>query len=432
MLHRTSASARICFEGRSAGKKYVGVKELKGETDLFGVKYKYVFQICGQGVLKLFLRLPEGKKRQFAARIPLTEKWQDLSVSFVSLLPETDRTLLLEYVLEGEKDHFRLANDRFVRLSPAGGGIRSSAPFLMTVPGKEFRLHFSAPGLERVQFFDGLREKEKKISGTLEIAVKAPAEGIRTGLRDTGSGRFAYTYIHPVPAERWKEFEDVSGSISLKRPLRILFFGDELSDTRRNRNYIDMFSFWLNRCAPGRGHCINAALPGETIRLLHDSLTGKGFTFQRKALRRLPAGAVDVIFIFLGRNDTRCYYGRDRIAQTVPPERLPHLWQETLRFLKKHTGARIVLMTPAPLVPSPANQALPRFVYGEPGRLEQYAEILKKTAAAEQVEILDLYSLMKKEKEVRSFFVPGKMIFSPRGEEFTALQILRFMAGEKQ
>lgn len=463
---------RIVEKGGPGGGKYHEVKAVplkqgvqntqlkpisRKSFQMWGEKLEYTFRARGKGTLQIgyFGNSERDGKIVYLNKIlrsvPLTDQWKKYSMVIRCTDPRVARSYYIEFIIRGEGNYFCLADDSIRSLSPERSGIRAVPEHLVTYPGEKTSVVFTAPKLKSVKAIDGKSKKEKILNGngTFTIDTSAVADpcgkpdpltniaGVgRIGIWEETSGEYKGVFVNRIPKKEWDVLNRTAGKIKLNKPVNILFLGDSLTDYDRGRNYTDKIAFWLNKYNPGKCRFRNAGVGGDTIRSLHDRLTNGRFTWRRNMYAGLWDQKWDLIFIFLGHNDTRYHYrNKGPSYQPVLPEAQKKFLDQTLRFLKSKTAARIVLLTPGSLdhrqcvkaVGSAKKAGRNYVVFGEVPRLEKYCAVVKEIAGKHAVDVIDVYTPMKALPNKPDLFTkPDGVHLTSAGNNYISGHILQY------
>lgn len=444
-------------KNRFLGRAYRG---LSGSTPAWGRKFEYTILARGKGEFQLGM-VAFGARDAAASYnnlMPLEEKftlspeqWLECKVTMIN----TDAPLWRFAVLvsiHGEDSYVQLGPDKLQWLEPQYP-IKAVPSHVITFPGNSPEITFHAPEkIDVLQAFDGITRKVlsgengvfplQAADGIAPLGEKDPGTWIagtgRVGVWNPVDGAAADVFISRVSRQEWEEVSKMAAKIKLQKPMRILYLGDSLSDYDRGRNYTDKVNYWLNLHNPGMASFRNAGVGGDTIASLYNRLSGGKDTWRNYMYADLFEEAYDLIFIFLGHNDTRRHFRPDGTSyQPVEPDKQRQFLTATLEFLRAKTSARMILITPSSSdyqqclsAAEPAKQkGLPYVVFGIPERLESYIEVMREIAPRFNAELLDLYSPMKNLPEKANCFTkPDGVHLSATGNHFIAAQIIAYLS----
>ena len=424
---------------------------------LWGEKIKYSFSVKGKGVLQVICMNRGDRDSAYAAAeilplkdIQLSQDWQRVDVAFDCLSPRFGRNAYITFKMAGEGNYFILALEKLQSLPPSGSSISVSPKHLITYPGEKAAVTFSFPKKAKVSVFDGSRQFEQQVSNSLSLDVTgkvspgkiAPGTRIpgvgRVSVYDPATGQHAAVFINCIPKKEYDELDAAAKKIRLDRNLSVLFLGDSLTDYDRSRNYTDKLAFWINKYNPGKFSFRNAGVGGDHIVSLHNRLTGDPRTWRKNMYQDLFKKKYDLIFIFLGHNDTRAHYRTDgKVYQPVPSEIQAQYWRKTIQFLRSKSKAEIILISPSAsdfqmcLKAASYNKKAGKnyVIFGEAPRVKEYFDIQKQIAKEFDLKIIDIYSpLEKMSPKSHLFTIPDGVHLSSSGNNYLSLHLLRFFS----
>ena len=436
----------------ATGYKIFGRKNYQ----LRGEKIKYSFQVKGKGTLQLSL-MNRGDRDSVSApaemqalkTIELSENWQSFKVVFSCLSQRFGRNAHITYKITGEGNYFLIAGEKLKTVPASGKAIRVSPRHLIIRPQEKAKVTFTFPRPGNVTVFDGEKNASRQVGKSLDVeffgkvSIDKPAPGTRVpgvgriSADDPATGQHADVFVNCISNEEYSKLDSAAKKIKLNKNKNILFLGDSLTDYDRDRNYTDKVSFWVNKYNPGKWQFRNAGVGGDHLISLYERLKGGGRTWRKNMYKDLFSCNWDMIFIFLGHNDTRAHYRTDgKIYQPVASEIQEKYWKDIFAFLRKKSGAEIVLITPCSpdftqcVTAASYNKKAGRnyVIFGEAPRLEEYCAIQKKAAKEFGIDIIDIYTPLKKmEKKSHLFTKPDGVHLSSAGNNFISLAILNYL-----
>lgn len=450
---RKVATTKISAQRHEAtGYKIFGRKNYQ----LRGEKVEYSFRVKGKGTLQLSLMNRGDRDSAFAPaemlplkKIELSEKWQSCKVVFHCLSQRFGRNAYITYRISGEGNYFLLADERLKSVPTSGEPVKVMPRHLIVRPQEKAKVTFTFPKSGTVTVFDGEKTSSRQVDRKLEldicgrIPVDKPAPGTRVpgvgrvSVDDPATGQHADVFVNCISNGEYSKIDAAAKKIKLNKTQNILFLGDSLTDYDRNRNYTDKVSFWVNKYNPGKWHFRNAGVGGDHLISLYERLKGGKRTWRTNMYKDLFAQKWDMLFIFLGHNDTRAHYRTDgKIYQPVATEVQAKYWKDIFTFLRKKSQAKIVLITPCSpdfvqcVKAASYNKKAGRnyVIFGEAPRLEEYCAIQKKAAAEFDIDIIDIYTPLKNMKNKSALFTkPDGVHLSSKGNNFVSLAILKYL-----
>lgn len=250
--------------------------------------------------------------------------------------------------------------------------------------------------------------------------------------------------IETIPPAEWQRNAEMAKRIKLDKNLRILFLGDSLSDFSRGENFADKLNFWLNLYNPGKASFRNAGIGGDYITRMWQRM--EGIDGPQKALRQemyagLESEKPDLVFIFLGHNDTKTNSTDGHTTPTVTPEVQEKTYRDMIAFIQKRIGGKIILVSSSSsnyelcmINAEKREKAIPgkpcsRF--GEPKHMEAFNDVLKKLADELKLAYIDVYEPMKSQVDKALLLSPQDGVhLSEKGHGFIAAEFLKYMASQ--
>lgn len=195
-----------------------------------------------------------------------------------------------------------------------------------------------------------------------------------------------------------------------KRPVRVLYLGDSLSDFDRGSNHVDRLQAKLDALSPRCVSIYNYAVRGDYIGRVNDRFRGVTNCLFRTAYDGMWGRQYDWAFVFLGHNDTRTWGESNFTEPEMSESQVRSGFLELISLLKSKGIVRIVLVSSSSsnfeltsrkadslksAIEAGKSKAKRVARYGEPRLLEAYNAILADLSRTPGVEYLDLYTPMK-------------------------------------
>lgn len=240
----------------------------------------------------------------------------------------------------------------------------------------------------------------------------------------------------PLPAEADAALSALADKVSVVRRTDILWLGDSLSDFSRGKNHVDMIAHYLNRREPGTVRLYNYAVAGDFITRTLDRVNGKKGTWKLARHHDFDDRPYDWAFVFLGANDTKASSATNYEKPFVSLEEQEKCFVELISRLRQRGVKRVVLISSHSSdfasnceKSAKINKVHNRF--GDPRHIEAYNAVLKRIAAEQGCEYLDLYTEMKARPDKVSLLRPKDGVhLSDAGCRFVAEKVLSYLAGE--
>ena len=221
----------------------------------------------------------------------------------------------------------------------------------------------------------------------------------------------------------------------VKRPVRVLYLGDSLSDFDRGSNHVDRLQAKLDALSPRCVSIYNYAVRGDYIERMTERFRGGTNCTARSAYDGIWGRQYDWAIVFLGQNDTRAWSETDFSVPEMTEAQLRSGFGELIALLKSKGIGRIILVSAsssnfefttrkaAMIQAADAAKTNKRRVvrYGDPRFLEAYNAVLVDLARAPGVEYMDIYTLMKALPDKASFLRPTDGVhLTPKGHTWVA------------
>lgn len=432
-------------------------RQIMTSIPLWGRKVIYTFSACGTGQFNAACYINTSLyNEKFVSRsknIKLTKEWKEYSIPLFITEPDIRKIYVL-LTTYGKDTTAKIKNDRLILADAPDKAISAAADFVMLPEKGSAKLTFTAPGRETLKAFDGAGEITLKgnngkftletAPGTAELntVVKGSVLGetALVGVWDEKNNMASSAYVSRVSDLQWSNFVNIAQGIQLKKPVSALFLGDSLMDYSRGFNFVDEISFWLNKNNPGKFTFRNAGIAGYTMQSMYRTIAKQPGARNLDRMKGLWDKKYDIIFIFLGHNDTVQNYGVKHEARPTQVEPSIKTWLPRLvGEIRKHSKARIVLISPASMdydncKKFAAKQKRPGrryYLFGMPENLVPFCQGLKAFAGKSGLDYVDMYTptLALPEKH-RYFTAIDGVHLMPRGQHVIALELLKYLASK--
>ena len=363
-------------------------------------------------------------------------------------LTDSPDTVLIQPLIVLESQGRILIDDAEIReVPPDDFKLAAETPHLI-IPRdqQEIAIRFNSEKKNReislYQFIDGeCVSSRKSPSGEIVFPVQnIPAESCM--VRAAALGNTVDVWISRISDAQYRKLDALASRVRMRKPLHVLFLGDSISDFLRGHNYIDKLAFWLNRRNPGMFSFRNAAVHGDFItRTLQrlKGMTGKPKAFKQYRYDGLWNEKYDLVYIWLGHNDTVSNTTWDKTLKKprISPELQKKAYTQVIDEIRKHTRARIILVSAASLnepvcIRQMRSMKRPdglKYLFGRPELLEEWNRNLRQIAMERKVNCLDLYDALKNHPEKDSLFSQEDGVHPvEKGHDFLAGLFLRDFA----
>ncbi len=456
---------------RGNGSIEVKTTEKRGQFfargTIFGITHKYLsgqkisisFYVKGTGKFcagaLLYGRNGKGgetMKFVYGDKVQLTDKWQkveyivDLSEKFAERIApifELHGKDAVAYIDDAAFTHIRPRNITITPVSshiviPAGSALPeltfrmtgSNAKvnfFAISANRKQLPIHTSAGvGADGTVVYNGAAQFPAG-----EVAVVAAVEG-----------KQAFCIVEILPPEEYARWEETSSSISLNNPLNILVLGDSLSDLHRGGNHIDKLVFWLNKHNPGKVTLRNSAIAGDFITRVEERLNwkyGKTDVWRLSDYRNIFARKYDLVFIFLGHNDTVASSRNKYATPAVSLTDAEASYRRVIARIKRESpNAKIILVSPVASDVTKSRTVAENMVkwghaghiFGLPEHVTPFLAMLQKVAKETDCFYIDLHTPTQNAANRPALFDKGGVHLTPAGNTLIAWELLRSLAAE--
>ncbi|OGV31493.1 MAG: hypothetical protein A2020_02615 [Lentisphaerae bacterium GWF2_45_14] len=293
-----------------------------------------------------------------------------------------------------------------------------------------------------IKTLSGKTDKQGIFKQTLKIPENFSSDGMRVTMSIPNSGITKNVFIPVFPEEEIKETNEAASKIKLGKPLFILYLGDSLSDYFRGRNYASMTNYFLNKYNTDKASFKNAAAGGDYITRVWERIEGmkqgKKPVWRQYMYENLLTPKPDIIFIFLGQNDTRTFSGTNYSIPLVTPDIQYSTYKKLISFLRKNTDARIVLIssvsiyfpTQLKIAEESKKKGVANCIFGQKEHLESFNSTLKKIAEEEKLDYIDAYSATQNYPDKKSLFISDGLHLSEKGNFLITKIIINYMNKE--
>ncbi len=323
--------------------------------------YKVTAMVKGEGEVKVGVKSvmdrSDGVKRphktKYSKELKLTDSWQTLTLSGQEVSPYATTQQVLFRLSKGSKAY--VDKVRFQYIIPKDITFTIKPQNIMATPGEKvsFKVEINKPAdiyaytyrgplnalmIDKTQVKNGefVTAVPKTAKNSYKIIFSAPSLGVNK-----------IVYVHVAPLQSYKQLNDVASSIKIAKPLNILIIGDSLSDFFRGYNYVDMLDQLLNKYNPGKVSIRNVGVGGDFITRVWKrvkGINGKYRAYRQYMYNDLLSPKPDLIFIFLGANDSKCLNTTQYKIPNVPLKEQKINYEHLLSYLQKKTDAKVVLI----------------------------------------------------------------------------------------
>ena len=330
---------------------------------------------------------------------------------------------------------------------PASGSVKSDKDIQMASVKNPVKAVTFSTSLKNQEFTISLKNGNnvtyQKVKADSNGKISVATDKLTPGFWEisaSNNGKNAIAYVEVQPENVYQATSNTAKKIKLAKPVRVLFLGDSLSDFYRGYNYIDRISFWVNKYNPGKFTFRNAGVGGDFCKRMEDRLNGalvkRNYAYRQNMYNGLFDEKFDIIFLFLGQNDTRSFRKTNFTKQETPPALQQKCLTNICKILKdKFPQAKIIMIAPSPSYEklfldrakkwAPSNNMV---MYGKKDLVDLYHAENKKFCAANNIPYIDILSVMRAAPSIKDLYVSDGVHLSPLGGRVIADEILKFLA----
>ena len=421
------------------------------QTDASGKMYAFSLWARGSGTLHLggirYVAPVEGKTPYEydwqEEGVALNDTWQKVSYT-IDVSRRMVNALAMVVELRGEGEAY-LDDVSLETVVQPGAFVTAPAGHLVLPLGEAGDIAFATPPQAPV-FVSVVKGKDApvchELTSTAEGKAVVPSawfvseQPADCRVTVCSGGAAANVNIAFAAPESIARSLSLAKAAALTKPLRILYLGDSLTDFDRGRNYCDKVDLWLNQAFPGLASFRNAGIGGDYITRMEDRIYGRA-AHRQEMYDGLWDEKYDVIFIFLGHNDTKTTAKNDLKVAVVPPEAQEASFRKVIEQIRQQSQAPIVFISGASMVEEICRRnhekALPTrpnaSLFGLPVHVEAFNDVLQKLGKELGIAYLDVYTPMKNHPDKPSLFSPADGVhLSAAGHAFVADAILAALA----
>jgi lysophospholipase L1-like esterase len=435
------------------------------EKNPLGQFYKFSVMAKGKGniELKVYSVVATGNKKVSSEKtVALLEDWQKIELQGQENNVDCLFNVIMIKACNGSAAFLDDIDFSYIQVS----GMKIVPSSVVAAPGEklDIKVFFSETSkclngavvkfVERNNFFDSIkhsgdviRKSESNIekNGVCSYGMTVPKNFASAGIclnvyapRLECAGK---SYISVFPEKEITPVNKTASKIKLKKPCRILYIGDSLTDRNRGYNYTDMIDYFLNKYNPNMASFKNAGVGGDFIsRVLRRiyGMTGGKPEWRQYMYDGLLSHSPDIVFIFLGHNDTKGHSSCDYRLPMISPDIQYKEYRKLIDFFRQNTKADIVLISnsssyfPAQLkiAQGKKKEGKPHALFGMERHLVNFNNTLKLVAQDEKLDYIDVYTPSKNYHDKKSLFVTDGIHLSERGNLFIAGKILEYLEGK--
>lgn len=273
----------------------------------------------------------------------------------------------------------------------------------------------------------------KDVKGSYRVSISAPEFGLTKNL-----------FVSLASKKELKAMENEAAKIKLTKPLNILVIGDSLSDYFRGFNYVNMVDSLLNKFNPGKVNIRNAGVGGDFITRVWQRMQGADGQIPPIRVRQYMynnylSPSPDLIFIFLGANDSKCSTSSKFKTPYVTPKVQEKTYRKVLDYLKKKTKAKIILIGCPSFnykisgskskIETLFKSKRTRWLFGIDRAIIDFNNVNKKLASEYSINYIDLFNMTSKNPEKEKLYQKSDGVhLTNKGNRMVALEILKYLS----
>lgn len=452
------------LQGAKAGKLATGPE---GEATIYsgyfpatvGLDYRGTIHARGTGTLSLrSIQLRNHPDDKYIIERPenhieLTDEWQEVAIEIPVRDPLVTRIAFVVQ-LDGAGAEAILDGAMLTPVGLPGGKLTVTPSYVMVRPGDSVELEIAASSDAGAITDGGLAiaiaageeqtREEVAIAGettswTLNVpAVCTPGE-MTVSVINSQAGAAANAWIDVVDPATYAEFEALAQAAEIETPAHLLFFGDSLSDQRRNHNYTDMIGFWLNKVHDDVSYR-NAGVGGDYITRVWQRLQNEG-AHRQEMYDGVFEPTPTHVFVWLGHNDSKLKpkpeyktpddYPFDPVVPLDTFEEtfvtvIEHIRQQApeAEFTVVSASSSVHEITRETVVKRIASAGNGGSYFGKPDVLEAFNERMQAVAATTGAEYVDVYEPTGTHPDKPSLFTADGVHMSHAGNHLVAKVLL--------
>lgn len=423
---------------------------------IVGCFYNVSAMVKGSGKIKIGLKSINdkfAKKRnpvEWSELLELNDKWQSLTLKGQDMNPHCITHQVL-FRREGSGKAY-IDDVKLQYPSPRNIKFNVTPQNIIAFPGMEvdvkIKLDKKSPIYIRTyQSTSGSKlVSETKIkSSKFKLKVpKSVKESYRVSILVPEFGLNKNLFVSLTSKKELKVMESEAAKIKLAPPLNILVIGDSLSDYFRGFNYVNMIDFLLNKFNPGKVNIRNAGVGGDFIIRVWKRMQGADgqkppIRVRQYMYNNYLKPSPDLIFIFLGANDSKCSSISNFKTPYITPQVQEKTYRKVLDYLRKETKAKIILIECPSFnykisgsksrIKKLLKSKRTRWLFGIDKAIINFNNVNKKLAAEYNIDYIDLFNISSKNPEKEELYQESDGVhLSDKGNRMVALEILKYFS----
>jgi len=423
---------------------------------IVGCFYNVSAMVKGSGKIKIGLKSindKSAKKRnpvKWSKLLELNDKWQSLTLKGQDMNPHCIAHQVL-FRREGSGKAY-IDDVKLQYSSPRNIKFNVTPQNIIAYPGMEVDIQLeldkkSPVYIRRYQSTSGSKLVSETKIKSKNFKLKVPEsvkESYRVSISVPEFGLNRNLFVSLVSQKELKAMESEAAKIKLTKPLNILVIGDSLSDYFRGFNYVNMIDSLLNKFNPGRVNIRNASVGGDFITRVWKRMQGADGQIPPIRVRQYMynnylSPSPDLIFIFLGANDSKCSTISNFKTSYVTPKIQEKTYRKVLDYLNKKTKAKIILIGCPSFnykisgsksrIEKLLKSKRTRWLFGIDRAIIDFNNVNKKLVAEYNINYIDIFNMTSKNPEKEKLYqkVDGVHL-SDKGNRMVALEVLKYLS----
>ncbi|MBE6375033.1 MAG: hypothetical protein E7050_01085 [Lentisphaerae bacterium] len=429
------------------------------DSNLCGKKVSVSFYAKGKGSIKAgilyYTRNSRGGENMiydYCEPVTLNDQWQ--KVEFIADFADIAVEKIAPAIrIDGEGYAF-IDEAKVVIIKPGNISVAALDKHQIVRSGSalsKLRFRVSTPGADVTFFTFSENRKQQVIKNSASSDGQGqtaytdqtvlPAGEVSVIAAAGGANSIHYSYV--MPETEYDDLDAIAKTISLNKPLHILYIGDSLADRDRGHNFTDKLVWWLNKYNPGKVSLQNLAVSGDFITRVESRMKvrlkqSRESVWKQYVYNDLFNRPYDLIIISLGHNDCASFKKSNYRQPQVSLSAAEAAYKNVIAMLRSKSKAPVILLSPVAsnLKVSKEQGALSvRYggagaVFGMPEFIVPFNKMLAEVAAGSNCYYVDMYTPTKENAALASWYIRDGVHLTPAGHQMFASLVLKALASE--
>ncbi|MFA7230007.1 MAG: GDSL-type esterase/lipase family protein [Victivallaceae bacterium] len=459
-LTHSGAGCMKLVAAEKNGKHWGRIYQASKAENFVGRHFRYSMWVKGKGELALGVIeyiLKKNKDSIFFTNVKLTGEWQKITCEFTVEDPKVSMLSALAEV-RGKGSEVYIDDVSLTTFQDPTVAIEAQQKHQIVaqsslLPDLSFELSKSEKTLSQAPvtlyliFPDGSNKIIKSVTNSTGLYSSSPenitldSPGVCQAICSMPeSGVISEIYIDVIDKSSYAKMDSIAKEIKLQKPLHILYLGDSLTDHCRGHNYVDKLDYWLNKYNQDKVSFRNAGVGGDFITRMWERI--QGIEGNKKAYRQnmydgLFDKKTDIVFIFLGHNDTKADSNSGYKTPVVEPKIQEETYRKLIKYIRSKSDAKIVLLSSSSsffprckaIAEKQAAMGKKHVLFGQPEKLEAFNDVVKKLSHELHLDYIDIYNPTKNHPDKANLFSPNDGIhLTEKGNSFIAMLLLNYIS----